>query len=190
MDVFTAIKERRSCRDFLKEPVPEETVDKILDAGVWAPSPMNAQPWEFTVVTSDEVKDQIYAEAENRRKRLQETSGWKWLGRYQVEFLRSAPVIVAVSGDPEKTGADRFLKEGGLGYQHACSAAVQNILLAAHALGLSGLWFTLFDLEAMSEILGIAPPRVPLALVCLGKPASAPLQTARKEAREKTRYLR
>jgi nitroreductase len=93
-------------------------------------------------------------------------------------------------GDPEKTGADRFLEGGGLGYQHACAAAIQNMLLAAHALGLGGLWFTLYDLKVIGEILRVEPPKVPLALVCIGKARGEPLQTPRKPLSETTRYLR
>jgi nitroreductase len=47
MDLFTAIKERRSCRSFLNEPIEGAILEKIIEAGTWAPSPMNAQPWEF-----------------------------------------------------------------------------------------------------------------------------------------------
>ena len=56
MDVFTAIRERRSCRAFLPGPVSEEAIEKILQAAVWAPSPMNAQPWEFIVITNQELR--------------------------------------------------------------------------------------------------------------------------------------
>ena len=56
MDLFTAIKERRSCRSFLSDPIEEAVLEKIIEAGTWAPSPMNAQPWEFIVVTGPEMK--------------------------------------------------------------------------------------------------------------------------------------
>jgi 5,6-dimethylbenzimidazole synthase len=190
MDIFSAIKGRRSCRNFLPESIPEETISTVLDAGIWAPSPMNAQPWDFIVITSQEVKKAIYSEAETRRQGLVEKSGWKWLGKYNVEFLLSAPAIVAVVGDPDKTGADRFLEGGGLGYQHGCAAAVQNMLLAAHALGLGSLWFTLFDAEAMYNILEIKSGKVVLALVCLGKPGGEPLKVNRKDALEGARFIR
>ena len=61
--------------------------------------------------------------------------------------------------------------------------------LAAHALGYSTLWFTLFDKKAMREILDVARERVPLALVCVGKPASS-MPVPRKAVKEKVRYLR
>ena len=190
MDVFTAIKERRSCRNFLPEPVSEDTIEKILEAAIWAPSPLNLQPWEFIVVTKKEVKEKLFSEAERCRKWALEKSGWKWLESYQVDFVQSAPVIVAVIGNPKKSGVDMFLEEGGVGYQHGCAAAIQNMHLAAHALGLSSLWFTFFDKKAMREILGIDPEKMPLALVCLGKAGGEIPQTPRKDVKEKTTYIR
>ena len=189
MDLIKAITERRSCRDFLPEPVAEEVVNKIIQAGIWAPSPMNAQPWEFITITSQEVKDEIYNEAEERRKWLVGESGWKWLESYQVDFVRSAPVIIAVVGDPERTGADRFLEGGGMGYQHACAAASQNMLLAAYSLGLGSVWVTLFDVNAMRAILDVNAPKVPFALICLGKAKDEQLQSKRKDLLGKTRFM-
>ncbi len=189
MDVLTAIKERRSCRAFLPDPVSEEAIDKILEAATWAPSPMNLQPWEFVVITSPLIKHEIRAEADVRRAELLEKSGWKWLGRYRVDFLESAPVLIAVIGDPEKSGADKFLDGGGLCYQHACAAAVQNMLLCAHAEGLGSLWYTLYDSENLRKILGLDPGKKPFAIICIGRPAGEPLQTPRKDAAEKTVFF-
>lgn len=189
MDVFTAMKERRSCRNFSQEPVPEADIERILEAATWAPSPLNAQPWEFIVIKNQDVKEKIFAEAERCRQWALETSGWKWLGKYAVDFLKSVPVLIAVVGDPEKTGMDMFQEEGKVGYQHACAAATQNMHLAAHALGLSTLWFTLFDKKAMREILDIDPSRTPLAVVCLGKAGPEIPPVPRKEVKDKTRYI-
>lgn len=190
MDIFTAIKERRSCRNYLPDPVDEATLEKILEAATWAPSPLNAQPWEFIVVTSQEMKEKIFAEADYRRKWIFEKSGWKWMDRYQVDFLKAAPVLIVVTGDPTKTGVDSFMEGGGVAYQLACAAAIQNMMLAAQSLGLGSLWYTLFDRKAMGEILGIDPGNPPLSIVCLGKAAGSPSAMARKEVKEKIRYIR
>ena len=117
-------------------------------------------------------------------------SGWKWLGNYAVDFLQSAPVIIAVIGDPEKTGVDMFQDEGSVAYQHACAAAIQNMNLAARGLGLCSLWYTLFDKKAMREIRGVAPEKTPLALVCIGKADGEPQPVPGKYVKEKTTYLR
>jgi nitroreductase len=95
-----------------------------------------------------------------------------------------------VIGDPNKSGVDMFTEEGPMGYQAACAAAIQNMHLAAHALGLSSLWFTLFDKKALREILGIAPEKTPLALICLGKPGGPLTPVPRKEVKEKAIYIR
>lgn len=189
MDVFTAIKGRRSCRKFLTDPISDETIEKILDAAIWAPSPANNQPWEFIVITGSEVKEKIFSESHACKQMLFEKSGWKWIGRYSVSFLKEVPVIIAVIGDPDKTGADMFLEGGGVCYQHACAAAIQNMLLAAHALGLGTLWFTLFDKDILRSTLNIDQGKNPLALICVGKEGTDPISTPRKDLKEMTRYL-
>ncbi len=190
MDVFEAIRERRSCRRFLPDPVAEDKIMQILDAAVRAPSPANNQPWEFVVITSPDVKGRIHEESLAVKKALYEKSGWAWIDRYRADFLLEAPVLVAVIGDAEKTGAHKFHEGTETVYQHACAAAIQNMLLAAHALGLGSLWFTLFDRAVLAEILGIGPSRVPLALICLGLPAGETLQTPRKAAADRTTFIR
>jgi 5,6-dimethylbenzimidazole synthase len=190
MDVFTAMKERRSCRNYLPEPISEGIVQKILEAATWAPSPLNSQPWEFIVVTQKEMKEKIFSEAERCRRWAREKSGWKWLDRYGVDFLRTVPVMIAVIGDPKGTGVDMFFKEGATGYQHACAAAIQNMHLAAQSLSLGSLWFTLFDKDVMREILGVDTARTPVGLVCIGMAADKPVPAPRKAVSEKTTYIR
>jgi len=189
MDILTAIKERRSCRSFSDEPIDTASVDEILDAATWAPSPLNAQPWRFTVITANEVKDSIIAEAKKSRETAIDKSGWGWLGKYSVAFLKSVPVIIAVSGDPKKSGVDQFMEGGPKAYEHACAAAVQNMMLTAHALGLGSLWFTMFDREKLAEILDLEPAVVPIALVCIGKPAADAPPVPRKGFADRTVYL-
>ena len=190
MDVFTAIKERRSCRRFLPEAVDAKLIDQILEAGNWAPSPANQQPWEFIVIRSSAVKDKIIKDAEPLKRKLFERSGWKWLESYRIDFVKEAPVVIAVIGDPKRSGADMFLEEGtGRGYLEACSAVVQNMLLAAHALGLGSLWFTLFEGRWLGKILGLDPGKDPMALVCIGKAAGGPAPAKRKDFKDKTVYM-
>lgn len=189
MELFQVMRERRSCRNFLPDPINRDLIDQILEAATWAPSPLNMQPWEFIVVTDDEMKRQIFSEAERCRQWALEKSGWKWLGGYGVSFLLSAPVIIAVVGDPKKTGVDQFQEEGHMGYQHACAAAMQNMHLAAHALGLSSLWFTFFDKKVLRQLLDIDSGRTPIGLVCIGKAGEPIPPTPRKGFEKKTRYI-
>jgi nitroreductase len=190
MDLFTAIRERRSCRSFLDDPINEAVLEKIIEAGTWAPSPMNAQPWEFIVVTSPEMKEKVYVEAERCRQWALRTSGWSWLDKYQIEFLRDVPALIAVIGDPKKSGVDMFFEDGSVGYQYACAAAAQNMMLASQALGLGSLWFTLFDRKIMGEVLGVNPEKKVLSIVCLGKPAGVVAPVGRKPAAGKTTFFK
>jgi nitroreductase len=190
MDLFEAMKERKSCRNYLTEAISENVIESILEAATWAPSPLNTQPWEFIVITSSEIKERIFGEAERCRRWALDTSGWKWLDSYNVDFLRQAPVIIAVIGDPKKTGVDMFMEEGMAGYQAACAAAIQNMHLAAHSLGLGSLWFTLFDKRTLRGILEISDEKTPIALVLLGKPGASPTAMPRKNVKDKTRYIR
>lgn len=189
MDLFTALKERKSCRDFLTDPIHDETIEKILKAAASAPSPLNMQPWQFIVIRNQKVREKIYKEAEQCRQWALEKSGWKWLNGYKTEFLKSAPVIIAVTGDPKKTGVDMYMDDGQTGYQHACAAAIQNMLLAAQSLGLGSLWFTFYHKKAIKEILEIKEEQTLIALVCLGKPASEPTLMPRKDVKEKTIFI-
>jgi nitroreductase len=190
MDILTAIKERRSCRSYLSDPVSDQDIETIIGAAMQAPSPLNSQPWSFVVVTGAEVKMRIYDEAVRSRNFLLEKTNWKWLGRYDLEFLKVVPVMIGVIGDPKKSGADIFM-EGGIGaWRDACGAAIQNMMLAAQTMSLSSLWFTMFDKVAMNDILGITDVKFPIGLVCHGKPATAMAPVPRRDITEVIRYIR
>ena len=189
MDLFSAIDTRTSCRQFLPDPVDRATIEKILAAGIRAPSPLNTQPWQFIVITSPSIKQAIHEEAERCREWAIETSGWKWLKNYQADFLVKAPVLVAVVGDPQKSGVDMFQEDGPVGYLLACAAAIQNMLLAAHALDLGSLFFTFFDKKRMRRILDVPDTKTPVALVCIGRPESNANPVPRKSLDDKTVFL-
>jgi len=189
MDLFAAIEGRRSCRQFAPEVVDAAKIERILEAATWAPSPLNTQPWKFIVITSQEKKDAILAEAERCKAWAIEQSGWKWLHSYGLDFLKQAPVVIAVVGDPQKSGVDMFQTEGSVGYKLACAAAIQNMLLAAQALDLGSLWFTFFDRGELRKILDIPEDKTPISLVCIGKPAQTPAAVPRKPVEKLTSYI-
>lgn len=189
MELWDAIRNRRSCRKFAPQPVKEEDLQRILEAATWAPSPANSQPWEFVILTNQEVKSQLHAACLKTKDDALQKSGWRWLGKYEIDFLPEAPLIVAVVGDPEKTGVDQFLGTGRDGYKYACAAAMQNMLLVAHSLGLAGLWYTLFDQKTVKGLLNLPEDRTVCGLICLGKPGTEPLQTPRKTVEELVRRV-
>ncbi len=113
--MIDAIPGRRSIRRFAQKAVPDELVDRILDAGRWAPSGLNNQPWRFAVIRDKAVKEKLAS-----------------LTRYG-SIIRSADVILAVFLDQD-AGYDRTKDLQAIG------ACIQNMLLAIHDSGLGGVW--------------------------------------------------
>lgn len=111
------IHERRSIRRYKDTPIPSADLERILDAGIWAPSALNKQPWHFTVITDRALIDSIHAQ------------GAAWLkqteGRVvEKHCLHHAPCVLLVSGRADNHWAPID-----------CALASQNVLLAARALG-------------------------------------------------------
>lgn len=184
MDIFTAIKERRSYRSYLSQPVEEEKLQAILEAGQWAPSVMNLQPWKFMVVKNAELKEKLQASCQETLGKIFERSGWKWVSKFNLDFMTQAPVIIVVTADPKKTGADQFLPGRGTGYAFSSCAAIQNMHLAAHALGLGTLWFSLYETEMIKQLLDVPEELDVVSMVILGYPAQAAAPVSRKPLEE------
>jgi len=190
MDVLTAIRERRSCRMFLPQPVNDEDVEKIIDAATQAPSPLNQQPWKFVVVSGESCKEAVYKEAVRYKQELLEKSGWKWLEKYELEFIKSVPVMIVVCGNPAKSGADTIMEGEGHAWRDACAVATQNMMLAAEAEDLSTLWFTMYDKNNLREIIGCDNKTVPIAVVFVGKEAAPSPALPRKCIGDVIQYIK
>ena len=121
MDVLKAIRERRSIRKYKSTEVETDKVDIILQAGRWAPSASNKQPWHFIVVR-DETMRKKFAEVHN-------------YGRFMAE----SPVVIVVLGDPAKYQSSYHIADP--------HNAVMNMLLAAHYEGLSTCWMGIRDTD-------------------------------------------
>ncbi len=163
MDVFEAIKERRSIRKYKKEPISDDLVLKVIEAAIWAPSSKNRQPWEFIIIRNEDTK-----------RKLAELAPF---GR----FIAEAPVVIAVVTDPRKSPAFHMV-------DGAC--AVQNLLLAAHALGLGTCWIGTMDRERAKEILGIPKDLHLLTVIPLGYPDERPKAPHRKPLESVVHYER
>lgn len=180
MDIFQAIEERRSYRSYLDQPVEDEKLQAILEAGRWAPSVMNLQPWNFYVIKNQNVRTKLKEACQQTLQMIYQASGWKWVSKFSIEFITEAPVIIVVAGDPQKTGADQFLPNRGMGYAYSCCAAVQNMHLAAHALGLGTLWFTLYETDKVKELLNIPAELDVVSMIILGYPNQPAAPVKRK----------
>lgn len=147
---------RRSIFQFTSELVPEEKITSILEAGRWAPSYANTQPWEFINVRDSELKKEI---AEIARETMAAHAG-----------IEGAQVIIVTCVDPKKDEY-HFIEDGAV--------ATQNMALAAHSLGLSSYWVGIFDLtdaknsieNKIKRVLNIPSQVRVIALLPIGVPA-------------------
>jgi len=160
MDTMEAILTRRSIRKYTKQPVSDEVLKELLEAAMCAPSGGNRQPWCFVVINDRKVMNEI--------------------PRYHAysQMLREAPVAILVCCDSDS-------QLGELGVQD-CSAATQNILLAAHAKGLGAVWLGIYPAEAMvtatKKLLNLPEHIIPISLISIGYPAEQKPQPDRYRA--------
>ena len=145
------IFKRRSIRKYTDQPVEPEKLDQLLQAGMAAPSAMNCKPWEFVVVTDPEKLAAF-------RKRL-------------IFGDRNAPAAIVVCGNP-RLSANPAAR---LFWVQDCSAATENILVAAAGLGLGTVWVGVHPVSefvrVVRQIAGLPKHVTPLALVYVGYPA-------------------
>lgn len=153
--VLDNILTRTSVRQFTDAPVPEAMRQVLLRAAMSAPTGVNRQPWEFIVLDSSDTK-----------VRLSEALPY-------AKMTAGAPIAIMVCGNTERflDGDDSTL------WVQDLSAASENILLAAHALGLGGVWTCLYPhpdrMEAAKQILGLPDRFIPFNLIPIGYPADA-----------------
>ncbi|MBN2251450.1 MAG: nitroreductase [Candidatus Altiarchaeota archaeon] len=163
METLKAVKERRSIRAFTGKTVEEDKIREILEAGRWAPSGLNNQPWRFRVVPDEKT----------RRELAKET-------RYG-NVIRSAPACIAIFLD-NNSSYDRTKDLQAVG------ACIQNMLLAVHDLGLGGCWLgeILKNREDVANILGTPENCELMAVIALGYASRDAETSARKELSELT----
>jgi len=161
MDILDAVKSRRSVREFTKEDVSDKQVDIVLEAGRWAPSGLNNQPWKFKVIRDLELK-----------KRL---AGCTHYGK----IIMDAPVSIAVFLD--NSGVYDRTKD-----LQAVGACIQNMLLAAHALGLGAVWLgeILNKRKQAEKILNVPEDCELMAVIAIGKPKEKKRASTRKNMEE------
>jgi nitroreductase len=150
MDALEAIFSRRSIRKFLDRAVPEEMVQKLLAAAMQAPSARNQQPWQFLVIDDRAILDAVPEFMPN------------------AAMARHAPMGILVCGD--------LSLEKSPGYWVVdCAAAVENMLLAAHALELGAVWTGVYPheprMEGLQKLLGLPENVKAHSLVIVGYPA-------------------
>lgn len=170
MDLFQALHERRSVRKYKLDPVPADTLTKILDAARVAPSWSNLQCWKFIVVRDPET-----------RSRLAESLFDKNPAKKALK--EQAPVTIVLCADPKESGA-QYSEDYSNYYMLDAGLAMQQFMLAAHAEGLGTCWVGWFDEAKVREICRIPADQRVIALTPLGVPAVQPSPRPRKELEE------
>lgn len=164
--IIEAIKNRRSIRKYLPQQIKEDELNLILEAGIYAPSGHNDQPWHFTVVQNKELLDELNIKS----KELMSKANTDWIVKMgeneKYHIFHNAPTVIIVSG--EESGNEE------LAYcpMSDCSAAIQNMLLAAHSIGVASCWVGLtsfvFEIKEEMQKLNIPQGYKPLFAVTLG----------------------
>lgn len=156
MSVLDAIYTRTSIRSYTDKAVEPEKIEQILRAGMSAPTARNQQPWAFVVIDDKAVMTQLADSLP------------------YAKMLASAPVAIVVCGDLSKA----LEGEGATYWIQDASAATENILLAAHGLGLGAVWtgaYPVMDrVKAIRQVLGLPSQIIPLNVIPMGYPDNVP----------------
>jgi nitroreductase len=160
MDVITAIKGRRSVRSFLDKPVEKENLEQLIEAAVWAPSGGNGQNWRFVVIT--------------------DAGMMKKIKMVSPGLLGGPPAVIIIAQDLETARH----KGGEMGVESLTkmdsAIASQNIMLAAHSMGLGTCVIASFHPKAVGKMVKLPEKVLPQLLVSVGYPAMDPSPPPRK----------
>lgn len=154
--VLDNIATRTSIRDYEARPVEKEKIEKMLRAAMAAPTAMNKQPWHFVVVDQRNVLDALAG------------------ANPYAKMLKKTPLAIVVCGN-----TDKMIEGGGRDFWiQDASAATENLLLAAHAMGLGAVWTGAYPSEerciSISKVLSLSDNLVPLNMIVVGYPAEHP----------------
>ena len=160
-EVLKVIKNRRSIRSYLTTQLSKEDLELIIEAGIYAPSGHNDQPWHFTIIQNGEIIQYI----SDKAKELMLKSDIYWIKKMgatpNINLVHNAPTLIIVSGN-----------KNALSPKTDCSAAIQNMLLAAESLNIGSVWLGLvnffFKLEDEMKKLGVPEGYEPYYGVALG----------------------
>jgi F420 biosynthesis protein FbiB-like protein len=188
MSLNDVIKKRRSVRKYLPQMVPRDAILEVLVAAGWAPSAHNSQPWRFIILENPSVKRQLAEAMADAWAADVEKDGGKIdakIRQERVDRFANAPALIlactVMDGLRKFSDQQRKMFERDLS-QQSLGAAVQNMLLTAHALGFGACWFCApgFCKETVRKVLGIPEAVEPEDFVIIGYPAETPTLPPKK----------
>jgi nitroreductase len=168
MSVLDVIRQRRSVRIFRKDPVPEESLLRVLEAARLSPSGKNLQPWKFIVVQDNDLKKKL-AKASNTQ-----------------DFIADAPIIIVACGFTDECyrSLGRYMKS----WPVDVTIALEHLILQAQEEGLGTCWIGSFEEEEVKSLLAVPENVKVLALTPLGYPGEMPNFRGRKSLEEIISY--
>lgn len=181
--VLETIKNRRSVRNYKPDQISQEELDLIIEAGIYAPTAGNEQPWYFTVIQNQEILKHINEAV--REEMLKSDMEWaKNTAKnpnFQVTY--DAPTLIIISG-----------RKDGMAWNVDCSAAIENMLIAAESLNIGSVWLglirNLFAREDEVKKLGLPEGFQPFYGVSFGYKANDKKIEAPKRNRDVVNYIR
>lgn len=190
-EFFAVLGERRSIRRFRPDPVGRDTWQRLFEAAAWAPSASNRQDWEFIAVTSRTVIASMAQAVRARWNSLTEKAGDSGLApelaKYSANFdwFSGAPAVVAIACRTPEAFLNHILGPAApvvAGGRASAAMAAQNLMLAAHVLGLGSCCLTgpLAAADELGPLLGLGRRHELVCLVALGYPAEEPARPDRK----------
>jgi nitroreductase len=165
MDILKAVKERRSIRDFQKKKIPDELIDKLMEALIWAPSAGNLQARKFYFIKGDTTKKGIAAAALNQN------------------FIAEAPLVII--GCADSRISYKYGERGVSLYSiQDVALSIMGMMLVAHEHGLGSTWVGAFREQEVSKILNMPKYLRPVAVVPVGYPSKVPYPPPRMSKKE------
>jgi nitroreductase len=184
IDILEAIKNRRSIRHYRSDPVPETSLQTVLEAAHWAPSWGNTQCWRFIVVRESETRSKI-ADTVAKVKIDNE-----WLENAAAIAIRQAPILIVICAEMGRAGfrSDNtpVTDKGDYWYLFDIALAMENLVLAAHSLGLGTVIIGGFDASSVGKILDVPPDYNVVTMTPLGIPDHMGQVSPRKNLAEVT----
>lgn len=178
MDTIETIKKRRSVRKFKQDKISHELIETMIEAAVYAPSWKNTQITRYIAIENEEIKNKIAIE---------------YVPEFNQKSILSAPVLMAVTVMKGRSGFERdgsFTTKKGNGWEmFDCGIASQTFCLAASEYGLGTVILGIFDIEGITELLGIPEEQELVALIPLGYPDESPNAPKRKEIQDVLKYI-
>jgi len=166
MDFLEIITKRRSIRNYKKQDLSPEIVEKLLEAARWAPSAGNVQPWAFVVASTEKTKQDLSVAA------------------YGQKDVEAASVVIVVCADEKRALESYGERSKTLYCLQDTAAAVQNILLTAQSLGLGSCWIGAFKEDEVKMVIAAPLGMRPVAMVIVGYPNEAPAARNRRPLSE------